>query len=413
MFIPRPNEQEYRRAAMALSAFILDVDGTLIDSNAMHVEAFRRAFAKRGYQIPNDRLAVEIGKGGDQLIPALIGEAAYEKDGKALKKLQPEEFKTLAAGQGLKVFQGVRNLLTELRRRKITIVVATSSGKAQLETLTKYSGLEIEKDADLIVNADDISASKPAPDLVAAAVKKSGLSPAQCVMVGDTPYDATSAKHAGVITLGMLCGGVGMTELSLREAGARRCYRNPLELLNHLDEALHVASPGSIQLSQAVLDQMMDAALQAARDAMADGEVPIGAALFRGDGTLIATGYNRLNKTLNKTAHAEMVAFANAAGKYDVSATDSILVSTLEPCVMCTGAAMEAAVDTIVYGLKAPPDAGTGRVIPPVSAETQMPRIVGDVRSSASLDFLNAWYAINAATPQAKYVGQLLKTVEA
>jgi tRNA(adenine34) deaminase len=94
---------------------------------------------------------------------------------------------------------------------------------------------------------------------------------------------------------------------------------------------------------------------------------------------VVARGFNEMNRTQNKTAHAEIVTFAKAAGKLPLDARDFVLASTLEPCVMCTGAAMAAAVDTIVYGLQAPADSGTGRVRPPASPESQMPRIVGDV----------------------------------
>src|SRR4029453_3610708 len=86
-----------------------------------------------------------------------------------------------------------------------------------------------------------------------------------------------------------------------------------------------------------------------------------------------------LNKSQNKTAHAEMVTFDRSAGKVPTDARDLILVSTLEPCVMCLGAAMEAAVDTIVYALPAPAPGGTRRVEPPPTPESQMPRIVGRV----------------------------------
>jgi tRNA(adenine34) deaminase len=131
--------------------------------------------------------------------------------------------------------------------------------------------------------------------------------------------------------------------------------------------------------------------------------------LARGDGSVIARGFNELNRTQNKTAHAEMVTFARAAGKVPTDARDLILVSTLEPCVMCTGAAMEAAVDTIVYALKAPADSGTGRVSPPQSPESQMPRIVGDVLPDESRALFEQWLARPRNNPrQVKFVQQLL-----
>jgi tRNA(Arg) A34 adenosine deaminase TadA len=120
-----------------------------------------------------------------------------------------------------------------------------------------------------------------------------------------------------------------------------------------------------------------------------------------------------MNRTQNKTAHAEIVTFARVAGKVPLDARDLILASTLEPCVMCTGAAMEAAVDTIVYALRAPADSGTGRVRPPESPEAQMPRIVGEVLAAESRRLFERWLEANRGEPQAAYVEQLLGLVKA
>lgn len=161
-------------------------------------------------------------------------------------------------------------------------------------------------------------------------------------------------------------------------------------------------------MDQAFAESLMRHALNAARDGMAAGEAPIGCVLARGDGTIVARAFNEMNRTQSKIAHAEIVAFNRAAGRVPLEARDLILVSTLEPCVMCTGAAMEAAVETIVYGLRAPADSGTGRVTPPQSPESQMPRIVGDVLAAESRALFQRWLAMNAQSPQAAYVKQLL-----
>ncbi len=392
---------------MALDAIIFDVDGTLVDSNELHVEAFVRTFANYGYKVFPDRIAIEIGKGGDNLVPSILGPAADKKDGDSIREQEPKEFARLAQQRKIAVFPKVRELLGEVRRRGLKVVIATSSGKKQLDILTQWSGLDVAAEADVLVTADDAPSSKPAPDLIVTAVKKSGLSPAQCVMIGDTQWDAHSAKHAGVVCLGLRCGGNSVE--TLMQAGARRVYSDLADVLTHFDEALSIASPGAAHLTQSRLEELMRQALQAAKDGMANGEAPIGACLARGDGSIIATGYNRLNKTQNKTAHAETVTFANAAGKVPTDARDLILISTLEPCVMCTGAAMVAAVDTIIYGLRAPADAGTGRVSPPISPQSQMPRIVGDILAKESLELFKHWYAKNRETEQAAYVEQLLK----
>ncbi len=392
---------------MALDAIIFDVDGTLVDSNQLHVEAFVQAFSQQGYKVEKDRIEVEIGKGGDTLVPAILGKSADARHGDAIRKAEPVEFTKLAKARGITAFPGARELLQAVRRRGLLTVIATSSGKAQLEPIETYSGLKFDELADLVITADDATTSKPAPDLVVAAVKKSKLSPAQCGMIGDRVYDIQAAKLAGVACLGLLCG--GNTAEDLFAAGARGVFDDPAAVLSQLDTALELLSPGKSHLTTGIMERLMAEALAAARHGMAAGEVPIGCVIARGDGTVIARGWNEFNKTRNKTDHAEMVTFARSAGKIPDDAKDVILVSTLEPCVMCTGAAMESAVDTIVFGLRAPADAGTSRVSPPRSPDVQMPRIIGDVLADESRGLFKQWYSKNSGSPQAAYVQQLLK----
>jgi HAD superfamily hydrolase (TIGR01509 family) len=399
--------------AMALDGIIFDLDGTLVDTNAVHVEAWRRVLEDHGYKIAPDRIFQEVGKGGDTLVVDLLGKEADKKDGESLRKAHPEMFAKLARKQGLKVFPEVKELVAELKRRKLKTVLATSSGEKHLKTIAETSGVDFAKLLGEVVTADDAERSKPHPDLVVAAVEKLGLSPAQCAMVGDTPYDVTSAKGAGVACIGLTGGGFPDAKAALRRAGARAVYRDTAELLAKLDEALDKASPGPAHLTQAVLESLMRRALDVAREGMAAGEVPIGCVLARGDGTVIARGHNELNQSQNKTAHAEMVTFADSAGKVPTDARDLVLVSTLEPCVMCLGASMEAAVDTIVFALKAPADGGTGRVQPPESPESQMPRIVGDVLAAEGRALFEQWMRKPGNSPQqVAFVKQLLALTE-
>jgi tRNA(adenine34) deaminase len=222
-------------------------------------------------------------------------------------------------------------------------------------------------------------------------------------MVSDTPYDAESSSKAGVVCLGLTCGGHPQQELI--SSCARAVWRDSTDLLAHLDEALKQASPDTAHSTQDMLDTLMHEALAAASFGMNAGEVRIGA--------VIARGFNELNATGNKTAHAEIDAFARAAGKIPPEARDTILVSTLEPCVMCLGASMVAAVDTVSFGLRAPADRGTSRVRLPQSPDSQMPRIIGDVLADHSRALLRDWMHKPDRNPQqVAFVKQLLELTQ-
>jgi HAD superfamily hydrolase (TIGR01509 family) len=392
---------------MALDAMIFDIDGTLVDSNDMHIRAWVRAFASRGYKVNPDRIAVEVGKGGDNLVPSILGEQADRNDGEALRKKQPVEFRRIAELERLKLFPQALDLLAELRQRKIKVILATSSGKDQIQTIENFAGVKWREYADDVVDSDDIEKSKPHPDLVAAAVKNADCSPAQCAMVGDTIWDAHSARGAGVVCVGVTSGGNPVH--ALRHGGARLVYKDVADLLSHLGDCLERCSPGSAHLTNDLLERLMREALKTAEEEIAVGEAPIGCVLARGDGTVIARGYNEQNRSQNKTAHAEIITFARAAGKVPLDARDLVLACTLEPCVMCTGAAMEAAVDTVVFALRAPADGGSTLVNPPQSRESQMPRMIGNVLAEESQQLFGKFLALNPRPEQAQYVKQLLK----
>ncbi|MDB5324319.1 MAG: HAD-superfamily hydrolase, subfamily variant 3 [Phycisphaerales bacterium] len=391
---------------MALDALIFDIDGTLIDSNPAHVEAWRIAFERYGYRVARDRIEIEIGKGGDKLVPDILGREADEKDGDALRKAEPEEFAKIGKARGFRPFPRALDLLTTARQRGLKVVLATSSQKKQLATLQEYSGVDLEAACDILVTADDAEESKPAPDIIVAAVRKAKLSPAQCAMVGDTLYDMKSAKHAGVIGLGVLTG--YQSAETLKQSGARAVYHDVAEILDNLHDVCHRASPTAVHLTTDLLDRLMRQALAAAREGMEAGEAPIGCVIADGHARIIARGFNRLNQTKDRTAHAEIVAFRAAAGKVPDDAKDLILVSTLEPCVMCTGAAMEAAVDTVAFALNAPADNGSTRVQPPQSPESQMPRIVGDILANESRALFKEFLKIARNPQQRAFTEQLL-----
>jgi tRNA(Arg) A34 adenosine deaminase TadA len=156
--------------------------------------------------------------------------------------------------------------------------------------------------------------------------------------------------------------------------------------------------------------RLMYEALALADEAMAQGEVPIAAVIARGDGKIVGWGWNQANAKRDKTAHAELDAFRDAAGRYPLDAKDLIMVSTLEPCVMCFGAALLCGVREIVYALPAPADAGFGRVAKPESPESTWPRVTARVLERESRERFERWLREHdEAGPQRDYVDQLLK----
>ena len=393
---------------MALDAMIFDLDGTLLDSNDLHVRAWESALKDNGFEILASRLKREIGKGGDQLLPSLLGEIDAATDQK-LRDAYAAHIKQILQKETVQVLAGARELLGELKNRGLKLALATSSKSEFLALMERSSDWNFQDEFDVVVTSSDAEKSKPAPDVISVALEKLGLSPAQCAFVGDTIYDAQACRGAGVVCFGVLSSGMGVTDAQLREAGAREVWDDCAAILDNLDDALQTASPNSLRLDSDAMKTLMQHALQAARDGVAAGEAPIGCVLARGNGKIIAQTWNQMNATQMKTAHAEIMAFREAAGKAPLDAKDLILISTLEPCVMCLGAAMEAGVDTIIYALEAPYDSGTQRVAAPRTPESQMPRIIGGIERQTSRELFEDWYSQNAETDQAAFVKLLLE----
>src|SRR5215217_2647914 len=117
---------------MTVHAMIFDVDGTLVDTNPAHVEAWRRAFQRLGFEVPAERIVPEIGKGGDKLVPSVLGQEAEERHGEELRKRQKEEFLEIARQQHFRVFSGATEIFPALRERSIRTALATSSDEKHL-----------------------------------------------------------------------------------------------------------------------------------------------------------------------------------------------------------------------------------------------------------------------------------------
>lgn len=211
-------------------AVILDMDGTLIDSNAAHVHAWVEALREHGHQVSEEHIWPLVGMGGDNLLPAAVGISKESKEGKEISERRGEIFKTRYV-PGIQPFPGVRPLLERLRKEGLRLVIATSSPGDELE-----KNLEIAGIADLLedsTSASDAGRSKPDPDVVKAALDRLDLPAAEVVMLGDTPYDIEAAGKAGVKVVAFRCGGFRDDDLK----GALAIYDGPADLLARYGES--------------------------------------------------------------------------------------------------------------------------------------------------------------------------------
>lgn len=214
-------------------AVIFDIDGTLIDSVDAHARAWVDAFREFGHSVTFEAVRSQIGKGGDQLLPVFLSPEAVAAEGEALSKRRGEILKERYLAD-IKAFPGVRALFERIRADGMRIVIASSAKADELATYERIAG--IPDLVDLDVSSDDVEASKPEPDVFEAAMGKlPGVSRAQAIVVGDTPYDAEAAARAGLRAIGVLCG--GFPEASLRQAGCIAIYQGPADLLARYDSS--------------------------------------------------------------------------------------------------------------------------------------------------------------------------------
>lgn len=392
---------------MALDAIILDIDGTLVDTNRLHARAWSRSMKQFGYGLDEDRIIYEIGKSGSRLVPDLLGDRAEREEGEALRDAHDAIFLDLLDREPVRAFDGAAAIFERAREAGIRTAVATGSGQESLEKMMERADLDLFGLADEIVSDDDVEEGKPCPDPVEAAVAKLGLSPAQCILVGDTPYDVVSARRAGVLCLGVLTG-VHPAEKMFSE-GARAVYDDIEALGAQFKEALRIASPGPLHLTDDVMRGLMNEALLEARKGLENDDLPVGAVLADGSGSIVARAGSRTETSRDFMAHAEMRVFQQISGRYPLQRRDLILVSTLEPCMMCFGASMSARVDTILYALRAPSNGGVERCRPMQSPGMIMPRVIGKVCARESLELFEEWQRRHPETP---FVNDLLSRKE-
>jgi HAD superfamily hydrolase (TIGR01509 family) len=207
---------------------LLDIDGTLVESNDEHAKAWVKALSEGGRPVSYETVRPLIGMGGDKLLPKVAGIAADSAEGKRLSARRGEIFAQDFLPH-LKPSRGARRLLELLKSRGLKLVVVSSAKKDELEPLLKICGADQVIEAR--TTADDVDRSKPDPDAIQIGLRQIGLPASDVVMLGDTPYDVESATKAGVRVIAVRCGGWKDAYL----VGASAIYDDPEDLCRHID----------------------------------------------------------------------------------------------------------------------------------------------------------------------------------
>jgi HAD superfamily hydrolase (TIGR01509 family) len=209
-------------------AAILDIDGTLVDTNYHHAIAWYRAFRQHDEVLPIWRIHRHIGMGGDQLVKALCGDEVDEEKGEDIRAAETALYMALIVE--VEPLRSARDLIVDLKERGHAVVLASSAKQKEVD---HYLDLLDARDlVDDWTSSADVESTKPDPDLVQAALEKAGAG--EAVMVGDSTWDCEAAKRAGIETVAVLTG--GFSEAELEDAGAVAVYQSIDELRQSIDE---------------------------------------------------------------------------------------------------------------------------------------------------------------------------------
>ena len=237
---------ERKRVNMKLKAVLLDIDGTLVDSNDAHAQAWVDALSEAGYDASFDRVRRLIGKGGDKVVPEMTGLSAESPEGKKIRERRGAIFEQRYLPR-LRPFPRARELLERMHRDGLRLVAATSSDEQQMERL-----LDVTGGAELFhrtTSSDDVPRSKPDPDVVRAALKKARATASEAILLGDTPYDMTAAVAEGVTAVAVRSGGWNDAELT----GATAIYDDVTDLLNKYDQSPFAQNRSPARYGRAML----------------------------------------------------------------------------------------------------------------------------------------------------------------
>jgi len=208
---------------------ILDVDGTLVDTNYQHAIAWFRAFLRHDVVVPIWRVHRHIGMGGDQLVAAVAGDEVEESRGDDIRDAETEEYKNLI--DEVRTMEGSRELIEDLREQGNVVVLASSAKDWEVEHYIEL--LDAESIIDAYTTSADVESTKPEPDLIKAALEKANTD-GEARLIGDTVWDVEAAKRAGVETFAVLTG--GFSEQELRDAGASEVFTSVEELRQSLKQ---------------------------------------------------------------------------------------------------------------------------------------------------------------------------------
>jgi HAD superfamily hydrolase (TIGR01509 family) len=215
-----------------MATAILDIDGTLVDTNYHHAIAWYRAFRAYGFVLPLWRIHRHIGMGGDQLVAALAGDGFDREHGDEVRAAEKVLYVQLI--DEVQPLTGARALIEDLKGSGHVVVLASSAKPEELEHYLTL--LDARALVDDWTDSGDVAKTKPEPDLVLAALEKAGAKPSDAVMVGDSTWDCEAAKRAKVRSIGVLTGGFSETELL--DAGASKVFPTVEDLRANLDEAV-------------------------------------------------------------------------------------------------------------------------------------------------------------------------------
>jgi HAD superfamily hydrolase (TIGR01509 family) len=214
-----------------MAVAVLDIDGTLVDTNYHHAVAWYRAFRDHGIVLPVWRIHRHIGMGGDQLVGALAGDGFEREQGDSVRAAETVLYQELIGE--VQPLEGARAVIEDFKSSGHTVVLASSAKPDELEHYLTL--LDARTLVDAWTDSGDVQQTKPKPDLVLAALKKADGKAKEAVMIGDSVWDCRAAERAGVRSIGVLTG--GFSEAELLDAGASKVFDSVETLREHLGEA--------------------------------------------------------------------------------------------------------------------------------------------------------------------------------